>query len=66
MIILEEFNGGMENWAAVTLDAQFVVIGATPAMRFNLVAHELTHMWIGNMVTISNWRLLCLQVGSSS
>jgi aminopeptidase N len=66
MIMLEEFSGGMENWAAVTIDAQFVVNYATPAMRFDLVVHETVHMWIGNMVTIANWRLLCLQVSSSS
>jgi aminopeptidase N len=61
--MVEKFrNQGMENWAAVTLNAEYLAETTEP-LRMSLVAHELTHMWIGNTITISNWRQLCLQVG---
>jgi aminopeptidase N len=38
------------------------LITTTEALRLSLIAHEITHMWIGNMATIYKWTELCLQV----
>ncbi|HWG93752.1 MAG TPA: aminopeptidase N [Mycobacteriales bacterium] len=59
-LFVPEFNAGaMENPGAVTFTEQLVFRGrATQARRRTramVVAHELSHMWFGNLVTMRWW-----------
>ena len=65
-IIIDDFMwGGMENTTAVTLNDDCVV-GARGAIDFPsdpVVAHELAHMWFGDLVTARDWTHLWLNEG---
>jgi len=65
-IIIDDFMwGGMENTTAVTLNDDCVV-GARGAIDFPsdpVVAHELAHMWFGDLVTARDWKHLWLNEG---
>lgn len=52
---------GLENLGLVILDERFV---AYPKYRLahTILAHEIAQQWIGNIVTIKNWKEICLQV----
>jgi aminopeptidase N len=58
--------GAMENWGAVTfrenllLDYPEITSKAGQERIFEVVAHEITHQWFGNLVTPSDWRYLWL------
>lgn len=58
--------GAMENWGAVTfrenllLDDPRVTSKAGRERIFEVIAHEITHQWFGNLVTPSDWRYLWL------
>jgi len=57
--------GGMENVTATTLNMRAL---HTPATRPNysadgLVAHELAHMWFGDLLTCRTWKHLWLNEG---
>ena len=58
--------GAMENWGAVTfrenllLDYPGITSKAGQERIFEVVAHEITHQWFGNLVTPSDWRYLWL------
>lgn len=59
-LIVPDFNAGaMENVAAVTFSEGYVSRGEkTQAQRMqlaNVIAHELAHMWFGNLVTMNWW-----------
>ncbi len=63
--IVPDFNfGAMENIAAVTFNERFVTRGEkSTAQRLNLamvIAHEMAHMWFGNLVTMEWWNGLWL------
>ncbi|VDN26084.1 unnamed protein product [Gongylonema pulchrum] len=55
---------GVENFGLILLDERFV---AYPKYRLahTILAHEVAQHWIGNIVTIKNWKEMCLQVGIS-
>lgn len=64
-IIVPDFNfGGMENIAAVTFNERYVSRGEkSTAQRRNLasvIAHEMAHMWFGDLVTMQWWNGLWL------
>ncbi len=64
-IIVPDFNfGGMENIAAVTFNERYVTRGEkSTAQRRNLasvIAHEMAHMWFGDLVTMQWWNGLWL------
>ena len=64
-VIVPEFNSGaMENVAAVTFAESYVSRGEkTNAERLGLaevIAHEMAHMWFGNLVTMDWWSGLWL------
>ncbi|KAH7356774.1 peptidase family M1-domain-containing protein [Rhexocercosporidium sp. MPI-PUGE-AT-0058] len=52
--------GAMENWGLVTVSTAILFIGpdSTVAEKMacaQLMAHEIAHQWLGNLVTISSW-----------
>ena len=65
-IIIDDFMwGGMENTTAVTLN-NVCVVNRKAALDFPsdpVVAHELAHMWFGDLVTARDWTHLWLNEG---
>ncbi|GLX78813.1 aminopeptidase N [Thalassotalea insulae] len=64
-VVAPDFNAGaMENVAAVTFNEGFIARGekSTQAkMRLaNVIAHEMAHMWFGDLVTMRWWNGLWL------
>ncbi|WP_339668669.1 aminopeptidase N [Dasania marina] len=64
-IIVPDFNSGaMENVGAVTFSEAYVSRGEkSSAQRLslaNVIAHEMAHMWFGNLVTMDWWNGLWL------
>lgn len=64
-LIVPDFNAGaMENLAAVTFTERFVSRGpkveAEKIRLANVIAHEMAHMWFGNLVTMEWWNGLWL------
>ncbi len=59
-VFVPEFNAGaMENPGCVTFRDTYVFRGATTPdqilMRDNTIAHEMAHMWFGDIVTMRWW-----------
>ena len=59
-IFVPEFNAGaMENPGCVTFRDQYLFRGATTheelLLRSNTIAHEMAHMWFGDLVTMRWW-----------
>ena len=59
-VFVPEFNAGaMENPGCVTFRDQLIFRGATTRSqilaRSNTIAHEMAHMWFGDMVTMNWW-----------
>ena len=59
-VFCPEFNAGaMENPGCVTIRDAFLFRGAAThdelLTRTNTIAHELAHMWFGNLVTMTWW-----------
>lgn len=64
-IIVPDFNSGaMENIASVTFNEKYVKRGEkTVSQRLglaNTIAHEMAHMWFGDLVTMNWWNGLWL------
>jgi len=64
-VIVPDFNAGaMENVAAVTFNERFVSRGikSTAQLRSlaSVIAHEMAHMWFGDLVTMDWWNGLWL------
>lgn len=61
LIMVPEFAmGAMENWGAVTFRETALLIDENSSVRakkrvFEVVAHELAHMWFGDLVTMKWW-----------
>jgi alanyl aminopeptidase len=75
VIPMEPGRGGMENPGLTTLGAHMVLVD--PALSperarskiedaVHVVAHELAHLWIGDLVTIGDWGDLWLQEGGAT
>jgi aminopeptidase N len=66
-VIIRNFNfGGMENITATTLadtEVFFANFDFGKAVVQDLVSHELSHSWFGDMVTCRNWSELYLNEG---
>lgn len=59
-LIVPEFSAGaMENVGAVTFSERYISRGAytrTQRLRiYNVILHEMAHMWFGNLVTMKWW-----------
>lgn len=66
-IALPDFaSGAMENWGCITFREQALLVDpentSLPAKQYvaQVVAHELTHQWFGNLVTMRWWNDLWL------
>lgn len=72
VVALPEFGiGGMENWGLITLREEFFFTDNTtdPAdltRNRAVVAHEVAHMWFGDLVSISSWNDLWLKEGAAN
>lgn len=70
LIAVPDFDAGaMENWGAVTFRETALLIDPQNSSLANkqrvalVVAHELAHMWFGNLVTMEWWTHLWLNEG---
>ncbi len=60
------FGGAMENWGAITYNENLLLFdpanssSATQEQAFTVVAHEVAHQWVGDLVTIAWWDNLWL------
>ncbi|HEU4984753.1 MAG TPA: M1 family metallopeptidase, partial [Nitrososphaera sp.] len=70
LVALPDFSAGaMENWGLITFREQAVLIdkdnSSLPMKQYvaMVVAHELTHQWFGNLVTMRWWTDLWLNEG---
>lgn len=54
------FPGAMENWGAITYNAQFLLMGPNTnvterELPFDFQAHEMSHQWTGDLETLDWW-----------
>ncbi|XP_063695206.1 glutamyl aminopeptidase-like isoform X2 [Bolinopsis microptera] len=63
--------GGMENWGLITIrEDMFYTDNDTPPESIILtraiLAHEVAHMWFGDLVSITSWNNLWLKEGAAN
>ncbi|ESN95738.1 hypothetical protein HELRODRAFT_193509 [Helobdella robusta] len=63
------FSNGMENWGLILYSANYITYNESASTQHDktylvvLVAHEVSHQWFGNLVTMEWWDDLWLNEG---
>ncbi|XP_012288914.1 putative aminopeptidase-2 isoform X2 [Orussus abietinus] len=70
MAALPDFaSGAMENWGLLTFKEVFMLVDqkdtsiSTRQAAFNVISHEISHQWFGNLVSPLWWKFLWLNEG---
>ncbi|XP_014280192.1 aminopeptidase N [Halyomorpha halys] len=65
--------GGLENWGIISFEERLIILDSASRSRrgnrlraSSLIAHELVHIWFGNLVTPKYWDDIWLSEGFSS
>lgn len=67
---IENFsNAGMENWGLILMSSRYMffnpmkVSASMEVKCLNIIVHEIVHQWIGNLVTVDDWKHIWIAEG---